>query len=359
MVPKISTTSNDGSVGHSRSTDYPSSPRTPTLSSTLSPRLKASRASGSGRSPDISPHRLPPRLDADQAGGLASSSLPPPQIYANGHVILNDDQDLLNRFDLGPDDRYNRGYIHHNSTELDEKYRDLVHNQLRPGPGYDGRAVSYGPTTPPGRSSRPSGNRSSPGHSTLGLTMPDSPGRRRSYAGAWQQPSRSSISMEDPAVYARIVDRRSGVSPSGLRSFLVNPLAVPTSHPYLRVLATIVVYGLTLTVVSSWLGNTSAVVDSSLLQRIKGQSSLSDLEITRLAEELRLSSSFPLPPNRPVDRYGSPNAAYRALYPLAPPPAPFPALRATHFLPDRCLEGWFAHGEILCSRHEIGEEDQL
>ena len=339
MLPRIST--NDRSVGYSRSADYPPSPRTPTLSSTLSPRLKASR--GSGRSPDISPHRLPPRLDVDQAG----LALPPPQIYANGHIILNDDAD--------------DGYLHQNSVELDEKYRDLVHNhqtQLRSHS--DGRAASHEPASPSGRSSRQAGN--SP--SSLGLTMPDSPGRRRSYAGAWQQPSTigsSRMSAEDPASHGRVSDRRSGISSSGMRSFLVNPLAIPTSHPYLRLLSTLVIYGLTLTVVSSWLGSTSTVTESGILQRIKGtsQSSLSDREILRLGEELRLSSVFPLPPSRPIDRYGSSNPAYRAMHPLAPPPAPFPALRATHFLPDRCLEGWFAHGEIMCSRAEIGEEDQL
>lgn len=323
----------DRSIGYSRSAEYPSSPRTPALSSTLSPRLKATRSSG--RTPDISPHRLPPRLDVEQAGLTA---LPPPQI----HIDVQGDN----------------GYLQQNDIELDEKYRDLAYNQHT----QNGRAAPHGSTSPSDRFLRQVEDLSSPRNTALGLNMPVSPGRRVSWG---RPPPPSAVlcegNIEDPSSFGRIQERRSGISTSGIRAFLVNPLAIPKSHPYLRILSTIIVYGLTLTVVSSWLGSTSAVGDSAIIQRIKGsqQSALSDTEILRLAENLRLSSVFPLPPNRPIDKYGSPNAAYRALHPLAPPPAPFPELRATRFLPDRCLEGWFIHGEIMCSRAEIGEEDQL
>lgn len=193
----------------------------------------------------------------------------------------------------------------------------------------------------------------------MGASTSTPPGERRiSDAGR-----RLSRAIEEPLLYRTgAKSSRTRLSLTGVRSFLMNPLAIPLNHPYIRLLATLVVYGLTLTVLTSSLSRTSVVGDSSIIQRLKGgtsESALSDDKISVLASQLRESSVFPLPPHRPLDTYASPNSSYRAVLPLRPPPVPFPQLRATKFLPDKCLEGWFAHGEMMCSRAELGEEDEL
>ncbi|WWC59711.1 uncharacterized protein I303_102273 [Kwoniella dejecticola CBS 10117] len=73
-----------------------------------------------------------------------------------------------------------------------------------------------------------------------------------------------------------------------------------------------------------------------------------------------LSTAFPQPPLRTGDDLlDSVDPRWRPFDPLPPPDPPFPRLRPTRFLPARCLEQWFADGETLCGRGEMGEEETL
>jgi len=173
--------------------------------------------------------------------------------------------------------------------------------------------------------------------------------------------SSSGLGSASSALGDQPIKSHSGsISYSNVKAFLSNPLAIPTNRPYLRLLITLLIWGLSITVITNLIG-ASTPEPATLLARLKGThySGLADWEILDRAENLRSHSPFPHPPNRPLDRLASPNEAYRAMHPLKQPPKPFPELRATKFLPDRCLEGWFVHGEMLCARAEVGEEDQL
>ncbi|WRT64546.1 uncharacterized protein IL334_001478 [Kwoniella shivajii] len=73
-----------------------------------------------------------------------------------------------------------------------------------------------------------------------------------------------------------------------------------------------------------------------------------------------LSYRFPQPPLRTGDDLlDSVNPLWRPFAPLPPPDPPFPRLRPTKFLPPRCLEQWFADGETLCGKGEMGKEETL
>jgi hypothetical protein len=172
--------------------------------------------------------------------------------------------------------------------------------------------------------------------------------------------SSSGLGTTSSSLVEQPIKSNSGISYSNVKAFLSNPLAIPTNRPYLRLFITLLLWGLSITVITNLIG-ASTPEPATLLARLKGThySGLADWEILDRAEMLRSHSAFPHPPNRPLDRLASPNDAYRALHPLKQPPKPFPELRATKFLPDRCLEGWFIQGEMLCARAEVGEEDQL
>lgn len=110
------------------------------------------------------------------------------------------------------------------------------------------------------------------------------------------------------------------------------------------------IYGITLATISStssdtFLGQTLGAVTSRTQPISPGP--------------LVLSTDYPEPPSRPLDGIPHPDARWRPLKPLDPPKAPFPRLRPTRFLPDRCLESWFANGEIMCPRSDVGPEDPL
>lgn len=78
------------------------------------------------------------------------------------------------------------------------------------------------------------------------------------------------------------------------------------------------------------------------------------------AEKYFLATAFPQPPIRlGDDTIDSLNPLYRPFKPLPPPESPFPRLRPTRFLPPRCLEQWFANGEMNCGQKELGEEEKL
>ncbi|WVW78190.1 hypothetical protein I302_100141 [Kwoniella bestiolae CBS 10118] len=73
-----------------------------------------------------------------------------------------------------------------------------------------------------------------------------------------------------------------------------------------------------------------------------------------------LSELFPQPPLRAGDDLlDSVDPRWRPFAPLSPPDPPFPRLRPTRFLPSRCLEQWFADGETLCGKGEMGDEETL
>lgn len=81
---------------------------------------------------------------------------------------------------------------------------------------------------------------------------------------------------------------------------------------------------------------------------------------TRTSEQFFLSTSFPQPPRRfGDDSLDNVDPRYRPLKPLPPPDAPFPRLRPTRFLPDRCLEQWLAEGETTCGAQDLGPEEHL
>ncbi|KAL1407040.1 Xanthine phosphoribosyltransferase 1 [Vanrija albida] len=73
-----------------------------------------------------------------------------------------------------------------------------------------------------------------------------------------------------------------------------------------------------------------------------------------------LSDKFPPPPPREGEDWrDSVDPRYRPLAPLTQPSAPFPRLRPTRFLPQRCLEAWFADGRSVCDADELGPEETL
>lgn len=72
------------------------------------------------------------------------------------------------------------------------------------------------------------------------------------------------------------------------------------------------------------------------------------------------SADFPLPAERAgSDWLDSVDSRYRTLVPLQEPPAPFPQLRPTRFLPPQCLESWFIDGTTSCGKADLGPEDTL
>ncbi|WWD07409.1 3-O-alpha-D-mannopyranosyl-alpha-D-mannopyranose xylosylphosphotransferase [Kwoniella europaea PYCC6329] len=78
------------------------------------------------------------------------------------------------------------------------------------------------------------------------------------------------------------------------------------------------------------------------------------------AADHHLSNLFPQPPLRAGDDLlDSVDPRWRPFEPLSPPDPPFPRLRPTRFLPSRCLEQWFADGETLCGKGEMGDEETL
>jgi len=80
----------------------------------------------------------------------------------------------------------------------------------------------------------------------------------------------------------------------------------------------------------------------------------------RSASDHFLSTTFPAPPSRKGnDNLDSVDPRYRAFSPLPAPDPPFPHLRPTRFLAPRCLEQWFAEGETLCGKSELGVEEKL
>ncbi|WVQ79814.1 3-O-alpha-D-mannopyranosyl-alpha-D-mannopyranose xylosylphosphotransferase [Cryptococcus sp. DSM 104549] len=88
--------------------------------------------------------------------------------------------------------------------------------------------------------------------------------------------------------------------------------------------------------------------------------SLSSLRKSPKAEDHHLSTAFPPPPLRVGDDHlDSVDPRWRPFVPLPAPEPPFPRLRPTRFLPERCLEEWFANGETLCGKAEMGEEETL
>jgi 3-O-alpha-D-mannopyranosyl-alpha-D-mannopyranose xylosylphosphotransferase len=77
-------------------------------------------------------------------------------------------------------------------------------------------------------------------------------------------------------------------------------------------------------------------------------------------EYLYLDAEFPPASARQgQDALDSVSRLYRPFHPLPEEEAPFPVLRPTRFLPPKCLESWFADGELACSGEELGSEETL
>lgn len=53
------------------------------------------------------------------------------------------------------------------------------------------------------------------------------------------------------------------------------------------------------------------------------------------------------------------NPLYRVFKPLAPAVQRFPRLRPTRFMPNECMESWFANGELGCNPDTLGPEERL
>lgn len=78
------------------------------------------------------------------------------------------------------------------------------------------------------------------------------------------------------------------------------------------------------------------------------------------AASARLPPEFPSPMDREgEDWLDSVDPRRRPFSPHNPPKDPFPKLRPTRFLPDRCLVTWFMDGETTCGSVELGPEDTL
>lgn len=142
-----------------------------------------------------------------------------------------------------------------------------------------------------------------------------------------------------------------------LRRWILNPLSVSTGRPYLRSLSTLLIWLLTLWTFANYIPTSSPISNSqsrfgSAMDWLTSWNG--DVEYAVMP-----SSYFPEPPVRPADAYNSPNRLYRPFRPLDSPKAPFPRLRPTRFLPPKCLESWFANGEILCGRQQLGPEEML
>lgn len=151
------------------------------------------------------------------------------------------------------------------------------------------------------------------------------------------------------------VSRR--LSLSSFRRWMLNPLAISTGRPYLRSLSTLFIWLLTLWTFTRYV--TPPEPNQSPSQSWLN-SSLSWISVFKSDDKDTLPTAFfPEPPLRPGDTFNSPNPLYRPLRPLDQPGPPFPRLRPTRFLPPKCLESWFANGEIMCGRNELGPEDML
>lgn len=142
-----------------------------------------------------------------------------------------------------------------------------------------------------------------------------------------------------------------------LRRWILNPLSISTGRPYLRSLSTLLIWLLTLWTFANYLPASTSTPDSQ--SRFSGAMDWINSWHGDVKQAVMPSSYFPEPPARPGDTYNSPNRLYRPFRPLDSPKAPFPRLRPTRFLPPKCLESWFANGEILCGRQQLGPEEML
>lgn len=144
-----------------------------------------------------------------------------------------------------------------------------------------------------------------------------------------------------------------------LRRWILNPLSITTGRYHLRSLSTLFIWLLTLwTLVNYLLPAASTISDSQSPSKNAFGWIPSPWKSKSKAPTIP-TPYFPEPPTRPGDAFNSPNRLYRPFLPLDGPDLPFPRLRPTRFLPPKCLESWFADGEILCGRHQLGPEEML
>lgn len=166
--------------------------------------------------------------------------------------------------------------------------------------------------------------------------------------------SRDVVPIEELDAYVHLLQSKSStlapraISLSRIRRWLVNPLNLGPHQLVLRIASTGLLWSLLLYLLCLLTSTPSNGLFTSLFARPRLPSSL-----------LVPSSYYPDPSPRPGDHHPNPDPRWRAIKPLSPPPEPFPRLRATRFMPDHCLESWFANGEMMCSRGEVGPEDLL
>lgn len=199
------------------------------------------------------------------------------------------------------------------------------------------------PSGPAGRQNRISSFASSP----LAAPFQASPGSPRNTT-SFKHPSSPSSG-----------GRRRGVREYWKRAMILNPIKLPIQHPYIRLFLTVSVWAVGIWTILH-IALPSRIADSAgSLKVLRSYRKHPIVEQQQPSSEILLSTAFPLPESRPIDSYPSPDPRWRPILPLSPPSPPFPRLRATRFLPSKCMESWFADGEMFCSRLELGDEDTL
>lgn len=152
----------------------------------------------------------------------------------------------------------------------------------------------------------------------------------------------------DPPLAARSLELRT------VLSMIKRMLKLPPTICSVRVIPTILLWSCALYAIHTFLLPIPGAASIIKAARPKGKAS------TNSISHQHLSNFFPPPPVREGDdALNSASPLYRPFRPVPPPDPPFPRLRPTRFLPDRCLEQWFADGETICGKGEMGEEETL
>lgn len=149
------------------------------------------------------------------------------------------------------------------------------------------------------------------------------------------------------------------ISLKALRRWILNPLLITTGKYHLRSISTLFIWLLTLWTLVNYLLPPSPTISNSQSQFKNSFDWIPSPWKSKAKAPVIPTPYFPEPSARPGDAFNSPNRLYRPFRPLEGPDVPFPRLRPTRFLPPKCLESWFADGEILCGRHQLGPEEML
>jgi 3-O-alpha-D-mannopyranosyl-alpha-D-mannopyranose xylosylphosphotransferase len=217
----------------------------------------------------------------------------------------------------------------------------------------EGIAMKEGPRTPTLHGGLPPSPSATRGlfdqeYSPITTTFPSRVHRTRTVSGNREHPSRTTTTTPSRRIFFPM-----------LRRWILNPLLITTGRYHLRSLSTLFIWLLTLWILVNYLMPTSPIISNSQSQLKNTFDWIPSPWRSKHKAPVIPSPYFPEPSPRPGDAYNSPNKLYRAFRPLEGPDVPFPRLRPTRFLPPKCLESWFADGEILCGRHQLGPEEML